>query len=72
MINTAEIQRRMKARNYTPGNMSLFLSRSGGRVTEREIRDILGGVVIPSWEHLVRISIILDCTPWDLIIKKES
>ena len=72
MINVSEIERRMQARNMTPGSVSLVLSRYGRRVTEREIRDILSGLAVPSWEHLVRIAILLDCTPWDLIIKKEN
>lgn len=72
MINIAEIERRMKARNYTPGNVWKCLNRHGNRVSDREVRDILSGKVIPSWEHLVCIATMLDCTPWDLIIKKES
>lgn len=72
MIDTAQIEARMRVRNLTPGNISLILSRYGRRVTECEIRDILGGRAVPSWEHLVRIAIVLDCTPWDLIIKKEN
>ena len=72
MINVAEIEARMKRRNLLPGNVAILLSKGGVRITEREVRDILRGAVIPSWDHLVRIAIILDCTPWDLIKTKEN
>ena len=72
MINVSEIESRMRVRGMTAGTLALRLSRRSCRVTEREIRDILSGRVVPSWDHLVRLSILLDCTPWDLIIKKET
>ena len=72
MINTAEIARRMKVRSLTAGHVALELSRYGGRVSEKEVRDIISGVTVPSWDHLVRVAIMLDCSPWDLIIKTEN
>ena len=72
MINVAEIETRMKKRNLVPGYVAIELSKGGGRVTEREVRAILAGEVIPSWEHLTMLAIILDSTPWDLIKTKES
>lgn len=72
MIDVAEIEARMKKRNLLPGYVAIALSKGGARVTEREVRGILAGEIIPSWEHLTRLAIMLDCGPWDLIKTKES
>ena len=68
MINVAEIEARMQRAKLLPGEIALELSASGIRITEREVRDIIKGVVIPSWDHLVKIAILLGCTPQELII----
>ena len=68
MINVAEIEARMQRAKLLPGDIALELSASGIRITEREVRDIIKGVVIPSWDHLVKIAILLGCTPQELII----
>ena len=72
MINISELQSRIKRCGYTFGNIALELSAKGQRVTEREVRDIVFGRCIPSWDHLVRIAILLQCTPLELITKGDN
>lgn len=67
MINTAEMQNLMKRCGYTPGEMAIELSTRDRRISEREIRDIVTGRCIPSWEHLVQIANMLGVRPLQLI-----
>lgn len=67
MINTAEIQSRMKQYGYTVGAVAIKLSTRDRRITEREVRDIVDGRIIPSWEDLVRIANMLGVGPLQLI-----
>ena len=71
MINTAEIQERMKQQKMTCGQIAIALSERGQRVTEREVRDIVNDKCIPSWDHLVWISTILNCAPSQLITSER-
>ena len=71
MINTAEIQERMKQHKLTCGQIAIALSERGQRVTEREVRGIVFGEIVPSYDHLVWISTLLECAPSQLITSER-
>ena len=67
MINTDEICRQMQFRHITYGSIALYLG-----ITEREVRSIVNGDCVPSWDHLVKIAIKLGCNVFDLIVKENA
>jgi hypothetical protein len=72
MIDVETIRKKMVVRGMTPGSVALALSTRDRRVTEREVRGILEGRIVPSWEHLVRLSHILGGSVWELIKREDK
>jgi len=66
VFDTSEIRRRMR----DSGVESFRLCRELG-ITDREVRILLDGKCVPSWEHLVKIAGVLGCSVNDLIVRRR-